>query len=378
MSAGCDHQLRRPPDVLPAGLRPRRPPVWPLWEAGLISARLHWLIGIGIVIVAAVLPFVFSNFTTSQILTRALILGLAAASLIFLASLGGWVSLAQLGLYGVAGFTVGNLVQADGGAKVFAMDIWLASLLALVVTVLVGLLIGVIASRSEGIYFLMITLAFGVIIKLLFEKATDLSGFGGINQIIQPAVLGSAQLDPERIYWVCLAICVLVYLGIRYFAHTPFGLAFQGIRDNTPRMRALGYNVTLIRTVAFGIAAFIAGLAGVLNVWWNTQISPGTIDIGPVIFLLMIAIIGGLYRIEGAWVGALIYVILDNRLRSVDLVGERVATALGIVFLLIVLLSPGGVMGIYKSLASRWRRSRSESGAARDGDGTAAPTVAGD
>lgn len=344
----------------------------------MIPARLQWPIGIAVVAVAAVLPFVVSDFTTSQILTRAMILGIAAASLIFLASLGGWVSLGQTGLYGVAGFAVGNFVEADGGSKTFGMNIWLATILALLVTVAVGLLIGAIASRSEGIYFLMITLAFGVIIKLLFEKATDLSGFGGINQIVQPSIFGSAQLQPERIYFVCLVVSVAVYLGVRYFARTPFGLAFQGIRDNATRMKALGYNVSLIRTIAFGIGALIAGLAGVLNVWWNTQISPGTIDIGPLIFLLMIAIIGGLYRIEGAWIGALIYVILDNRLRSVELVGERVATALGIVFLLIVLLSPGGVMGIYESISRRVRRPPSGDDAPAGGEGAAAPGVAGD
>ena len=344
----------------------------------MIPARLQWPVGIAVVAVACVLPFVVSDFTTSQILTRAMILGIAAASLIFLASLGGWVSLGQTGLYGVAGFAVGNFVEADGGSKTFGMNIWLATILALLVTVAVGLLIGAIASRSEGIYFLMITLAFGVIIKLLFEKATDLSGFGGINQIAQPSVFGSAQLQPERIYFVCLAVSIAVYLGVRYFARTPFGLAFQGIRDNATRMKSLGYNVTLIRTIAFGIGALIAGLAGVLNVWWNTQISPGTIDIGPLIFLLMIAIIGGLYRIEGAWIGALIYVILDNRLRSVELVGERVATALGIIFLLIVLLSPGGVMGIYESISRRVRRPPSGDDAPAGGEGAAAPGVAGD
>ncbi len=344
----------------------------------MIPARLQWPVGIAVVAVACVLPFVVSGFTTSQILTRAMILGIAAASLIFLASLGGWVSLGQTGLYGVAGFAVGNFVEADGGSKTFGMNIWLATILALLVTVAVGLLIGAIASRSEGIYFLMITLAFGVIIKLLFEKATDLSGFGGINQIVQPEIFGSAQLQPERIYFVCLVVSIAVYLGVRYFARTPFGLAFQGIRDNATRMKALGYNVTLIRTIAFGIGALIAGLAGVLNVWWNTQISPGTIDIGPLIFLLMIAIIGGLYRIEGAWIGALIYVILDNRLRSVELVGERVATALGIIFLLIVLLSPGGVMGIYESISRRVRRPPSGDDAPAGGEGAAAPGVAGD
>ncbi|MFM7552137.1 MAG: branched-chain amino acid ABC transporter permease [Actinomycetota bacterium] len=344
----------------------------------MIPARLQWPVGIAVVAVVAVLPFVVSDFTTSQILTRAMILGIAAASLIFLASLGGWVSLGQTGLYGVAGFAVGNFIEADGGSKTFGMNIWLATILALLVTVAVGLVIGAIASRSEGIYFLMITLAFGVIIKLLFEKATDLSGFGGINQIVQPSVFGSAQLQPERIYFVCLVVSIAVYLGVRYFARTPFGLAFQGVRDNATRMKALGYNVSLIRTIAFGIGALIAGLAGVLNVWWNTQISPGTIDIGPLIFLLMIAIIGGLYRIEGAWIGALIYVILDNRLRSVELVGERVATALGIIFLLIVLLSPGGVMGIYESISRRVRRPPTGDDAPAGGEGAAAPGVAGD
>lgn len=344
----------------------------------MIPARLQWPVGIAVVAVVAVLPFVVSDFTTSQILTRAMILGIAAASLIFLASLGGWVSLGQTGLYGVAGFAVGNFIEADGGSKTFGMNIWLATILALLVTVAVGLLIGAIASRSEGIYFLMITLAFGVIIKLLFEKATDLSGFGGINQIVQPSVFGSAQLQPERIYFVCLVVSIAVYLGVRYFARTPFGLAFQGVRDNATRMKALGYNVSLIRTIAFGIGALIAGLAGVLNVWWNTQISPGTIDIGPLIFLLMIAIIGGLYRIEGAWIGALIYVILDNRLRSIELVGERVATALGIIFLLIVLLSPGGVMGIYESISRRVRRPPTGDDAPAGGEGAAAPGVAGD
>ena len=83
----------------------------------MIPARLQWPIGIAVVLVAALLPFVVSSFTTSQLLTRTLILGIAAASLIFLASLGGWVSLGQLGLYGVAGFAVGNFAQADGGAK---------------------------------------------------------------------------------------------------------------------------------------------------------------------------------------------------------------------------------------------------------------------
>ena len=87
-------------------------------------------------------------------------------------------------------------------------------------------------------------------------------------------------------------------------------------------MRALGYNVPLLRTVAFGLGALVAGLAGVLSVWWNTRISPGSISLSQTIDVLVIAVIGGLYRLEGAWVGAVVVTVLDNWLRGIDLVGN--------------------------------------------------------
>lgn len=321
----------------------------------MIPPRWQWPLGILVVALAAAAPLVFSDFTTGRVLTRALWLGVAAASLIFLAAYGGWVSLGQVGLYGIAGFAYGNLVEADGGVKT-AIGVYPALLLAIAITVVIGLGIGAISSRSEGIYFLMITLAFGVIIKQVFEKATNLSGFGGINQVPRPSFIGNPSSQPERLYYVALAVSVLVYLGIRYLARTPFGLAFQGIRDNAGRMRALGYHVTLHRTLAFGVGALIASLAGIMNVWWDGAIAPGVIDTGPVIYLLMIAIIGGLYHIEGAWIGALVFAVLDNRLRSVELVGERVTTAIGVIFLVIVLISPNGIVGIAESISRRLAR----------------------
>ena len=117
-------------------------------------------------------------------------------------------------------------------------------------------------------------------------------------------------------------------------------------------MRALGYNVPLLRTVAFALGALVAGLAGVLSVWWNTRISPGSISLSQTIDVLVIAVIGGLYRLEGAWVGAVVVTMLDNWLRGVDLIGNRFNTVIGAIFLAIVLISPGGLMGIWGSLTS--------------------------
>ena len=134
-------------------------------------------------------------------------------------------------------------------------------------------------------------------------------------------------------------------------------------------MRALGFNVRLHRTLAFTFAAFIAAFAGILAVWYNRRISPGSINLGQTIDVLVIAVIGGLYRIEGAWVGALTFALLDNYSREWtpeigNVLGpERFNTLLGIIFLIIVLVSPGGLVGLWEKGVDRLRR-RPEGGSA--------------
>jgi branched-chain amino acid transport system permease protein len=143
---------------------------------------------------------------------------------------------------------------------------------------------------------------------------------------------------------------------MRYVVRTPFGIALQGIRDDPPRMRSLGYNVPLHRTLAFTLGAFVASVAGILSVWFNTQISPGSIDINQTISVLIIAVIGGLSRLEGAWIGALAFSLIDYYSRQdtptlgLWLNPGRFNTIIGLVFLLIVLLSPDGLIGIGQRL----------------------------
>jgi branched-chain amino acid transport system permease protein len=127
------------------------------------TGRTSWPALGAVVVVAALAPLVFTDFFLSVILTKSLWLGIAAASLIFLSAYGGMVSLAQVGIYGVAGMTFANLVEADGGSAAEWAP-WLAVAAALLVAVAVGLLFGAIAARSVGIYFLMITLAFSVLV----------------------------------------------------------------------------------------------------------------------------------------------------------------------------------------------------------------------
>ncbi len=324
--------------------------------------RIPQLIALGaLILFLAGAPSVVDSFTLAQILTKALWLGIAAASLIFLSSYGGMISLGQTGIYAVAGFTMANLVHAAGG-KHLGWDPLAATAAGIVVATLFGVLCGAIASRSYGIYFLMITLAISVIVFYFFAQVTTLSGYGGIRSVTAPGFIGNPIINPVPLYYTALLASVLVYLGIRYLARTPFGLALQGIRDDPARMQALGYNVALHRALAFGVGAFIASIAGILSVWYTTQISPGGVNVAQTINILIIAVIGGLYRLEGAWIGALVFSTIDNYSRVwMPNVGDwlgpaRFESVIGVIFLVIVLASPGGLVGIWESLWDRRKR----------------------
>jgi branched-chain amino acid transport system permease protein len=314
--------------------------------------RVERVLALVVLVVLALGPVIFSNYFLSAVMTKMLWLGIAAASLIFLAGFGGMVSLAQTALYGIAGFVLGNVVQADGGLKL-ALGPWVGVLVAIAVTVAVGLILGAVSARSEGIYFLMITLAFAVLVYYFWGAVTQLSGFGGVNNIKAPKIVGNPVLHPNHLYYISLVVAFGAYALMRYLTRTPFGIALQGIRDEPVRMRALGYNVALHRVLAFTFGAFIASISGVLFVWWNTRIDPNSINLGATIDVLVVAVIGGLLRLEGAWIGAFVFVLIDRYSRSIDFIGARFQTVIGIIFLVIVLLSPGGLVGIWESVRRR-------------------------
>jgi branched-chain amino acid transport system permease protein len=302
-------------------------------------------IAVAVVVVLALVPVVFSTYFTGAVASRALVLGIAAASLTFLAAYAGIVSLAQTGLYGIAGFVMARFVVTNG------MDPIVAALLAIAITIAIGVLFGAIASGSEGIYLLMITLALGVITYYFFSQVPAYGGHEGINDIATPGFIGDPVRHPNPIYYTLLAGSVALYALIRYIARTAFGLTLQGIRDDPIRMRALGYNVRLHRTIGFAAGAFVAAVAGILGTWQTTRISPGTIDVSQTIQLLTIAVIGGLYRIEGAWIGALVYTLLDTYTRGIT---GRFETWIALILLFILIVSPDGITGMAQGLAARW------------------------
>jgi len=320
----------------------------------------------------------WSTYWSHSILMQTFLFGIAAASLIFLSAYGGMVSLAQTALFGITGIILGNLATAGGTGGVskglhLGWDPTLSLVLAIAGTTVIGLIGGAVASRSTGIYFLMITLTYSVIATYTLGQVTNISGFSGIAGINRytPGWIGDLNAHPNRLYYIGLGTAIFAYVLIRYIVRTPFGVSLQGVRDEPIRMGSLGYAVPLHRTMAFTFAAFLAALAGVLYAWYAGTVAPGDVDLPQTINLLIMAVIGGLVRIEGAWIGAFTFILMQNYITSSThipllgfggtLFGGSFNTLIGVIFLVIVVVSPDGLMGIWGRLFQP-RRERGEAG----------------
>jgi branched-chain amino acid transport system permease protein len=237
---------------------------------------------------------------------------------------------------------------------------WVAAPIAIVIAVAFGTLTGVLSSRTEGIYTIMITLAIAAaFFYLTLQNWPIFNGFAGFTTIPAPIAFGINWKHPVPLYYLILFFAALSYMVVLYISRAPFGLALQGVRDNPRRMEAIGYNVTAHRVAAYAFAALLAAIGGILMVWLNNQISPGSAGIEATIDLLVIAVVGGLGHPIGAFIGAIIYVILRtfalDSLVAIGLDGRRFQTLIGLCFLVIVLFSPDGVIGLWRRLAARAR-----------------------
>ena len=321
--------------------------------SGLLSQ-----IPVGYWILAAALllmPSVASNFVLFQIFGWTFILGMIALSLMFLAGYGGMVSIVQMTVAGIAGYMVAIIGPSAITDISLGWAWWINIPFALIIAVIFGSLTGALAVRTEGIYTIMITLAIAsAFFYFARQNYVMFNGFQGFNGVLPPELFGVNWRGPKAFYYLTLFWATLSFLVVQYVSRAPFGLALQGVRDNARRMEALGFNVTAHRIAAYAFAALIAGIAGILLTWQSAQISPGTIGVGPVIDILVIAVIGGMKRPIGPFIGAFIYVVLKtfaiDILVSLGMSGDRFQLLIGLGFLLIVFFSPDGILGLWERL----------------------------
>jgi branched-chain amino acid transport system permease protein len=305
-------------------------------------------------------PFVATPFITFQIGGQALALGLIALSLTFLGGYGGMVSLAQVTVGGIAGYTVAILGES-GTATSLGWPWWIAVIFALVIAVVAATLIGWLAVRTEGIYTIMITLAVGMAFYyLVLQNYSVFNGFQGYQRVHPPKLFGIDWRSPTAFYFLALFWSLAGYLLVKWLVRAPFGLALQGVRDNPRRMNSLGYSVVAHRVAAYSVAGLIAAVGGILLVWYNGLITPHTLNSGAMINILVIAVLGGMRHPIGSFIGAVVFVLLQTF--AIDLIDrERFNLLIGGVFLLIVLFSPDGLLGLWAWLRSRFAANQAAS-----------------
>jgi branched-chain amino acid transport system permease protein len=319
----------------------------------------------GVLLVAALVLLVTLPVWLSQhsyyvnVSSQILLWAVAALALNVLVGYAGLVSLGHAGLLAMTGYTAGLLLQAGYGHIV-------ADLGAIVLTLAASAVFAVLALRSTGIGFLMITLALGQIVwGVAYRWASLTNGDNGVNVTSRPAPFGISLASPEAFYYATLLFFLLAVVSMWVFVRSPFGASVRGTRDQARRMTALGYNVWLVRFLAFLLSGFWSGIAGLLYVYYHQFIAPPVASLQASAEILLMVIAGGTATLLGPIAGAAIVVIIKN---VVSAYIERWNLVLGLIFILIISFMPEGLVPGSVRLARagrQWLRARTNGWAAR-------------
>jgi branched-chain amino acid transport system permease protein len=299
--------------------------------------------------IAAALPSFAGEFWMT-LLTQIMIFGLLALSADLLLGHAGLFSLCHAAFFAVAAYTTAILQVRHG----------VSTALAAPAGILAGTILSLVfafAVRTRGVYFILITLAFGYIIwGVAYRWASFTGGDNGVTNVPFPAIGGLRVTGPTQYYYVVLVAVVLIALAYRVLITSPFGLTLRGIKSSESRMRSLGYDVGRHLYVAFVLSGLIASIAGVLYVYYNRFINPVAASFPVSVEAVLMAIVGGSGTILGPFLGSGIILVLRNWVSGFF---HYYTAVLGIVFIVTVLFAPQGIMG----LVARWRAGNRGEGA---------------
>jgi len=292
--------------------------------------------------VALALPYLATSFYVN-IASQILFFGLFAMSIDLLGGYMGSMPMGHAGVMGVSGYTLGYFIA------VAKQPVPVAVAMAILMTLLVSLLFGMMTVRTSGVFFSMITLAQGMIIWGLSIKLYEFTGAeNGLRGIVRPD-FANRYYEFYYLSLVAFAICaVLLYLVVK----SPFGLTLQGIRESESRMRMLGYNVELHKLLAFVVSGFFASIAGMLYAWYNNFFSPSAVGLTQSAEGVLMVILGGASTLLGPVLGAAVVVIIKNYL---SLYVQRWPTVMGLIFIVTILFARNGIVGAARSALARRR-----------------------
>ena len=318
---------------------------------GVESNRLLWALIAGFALFPIYTHFADLPFW-NDVAMRIMLLGMAAMGLNLVLGYGGMVSFGHAAFIGIGAYCAG-ISQFYG-----ITNGWAHVGFSIVICGFAGLLIGYLALRTSGIYFIMITLAFAQMLFFLFVSLEAYGGDDGMS--IDRADFGFIDLyDPLRLYfliWVCLVIVGLVLMLI---VRSRFGVTLRAIKSNESRVEAMGLSPLRFKMVGYVISAIICGIAGTLFASWQEYVSPDIMHWTRSGELMIIIILGGLGTLAGPLFGAIVFLLLEE---SLPLLLSAVAPAyaenwmiiFGPLLIIVVLFGRGGLTGIIERLSAAW------------------------
>ena len=306
---------------------------------------LGLLLAVPLVALAMDEPFIIT------LATKAAVLAVAGVGLNLALGQGGLVSFGHAAYFGVGGYAMGILASHAQsytplmeapflieGTKSMLV-IWLV---AIVASALVALLVGALSLRTSGVYFIMVTLAFG---QMLYYFAISWPAYGGedgLSIYVRNGFPGLNTLDPIQFFGLCFAGLLIVLFAVSLLNKSPFGLALNGAHQNEERARTVGINVYRLWLTAFVISGAITGLAGALFADLNRFVSPTMFSWQTSGEIMVFIILGGVARLCGPVAGAAVYILLEHVLGGLS---EYWHIYLGAILLFVVLFAKGGLVG---------------------------------
>lgn len=287
-------------------------------------------------------PLLFSSFYTTLAI-QALIFGIFAMSLDILVGYTALPSLGHAAYFGIAGYS----------SALFSMHITRhivpGLLVGLGAAFILAVFFGLLALRTKGVYFLMITLALAQVVwAIAFKWRAVTGGSDGIPGVPRPVLISNEYnylADTGPYYFVVLFLFIACFYLMKRFVHSPFGLALEGIRESESRMEALGFNIWWYKYTAFIFSGAFAGISGSLFIYFNQFVSASDLNLHLSGTVFLMVILGGSGTLYGPAIGALIIVFLEHLISAGT---ERWLLILGIIYVLVVMYMPDGIVGTLK------------------------------
>ena len=313
------------------------------------SVQLLLVLGLAALIA---FPFVGTNFYIDMV-NRMMILAIFAMSLDLLQGVTGLVSLGHAAYFGIAGYALAFLTPE--GAPV---SLYTSLPLAVGGSALAALIIGFLVVRTQGIYFIMVTMAFAQMVFFLFFDNKVLGGSDGLFLNFKPDAVLIDLENKQVFYFFTLACLVGVYAFLRRLLWSPFGRALSGIRVNEHRMRALGFGTFSHKLAAFTLAGALAGLAGYLWAAQSGFVNPELMGFHMSAHAIMMVILGGMGNFAGAIIGAFSFEMLLHVFKDLPAIGQFETGKhwqmwMGLFIVALIVFAPKGILGLITRLFAR-------------------------